>query len=203
MRPAFTLCIVATPILAMAIGCSSGSGSDSSDGGLPPPEDAGSSDSASAIDSGTAGDGSVATDSGAPRDSGTASDTGSRGDASRGDSSVSDASSDTNAADTGNPNVDAGPACFLPGDGSCGPYTYAQITNSNGYNTYVGNQLWGCGTPGSCGPETLTAYNPGLWSTTSTQAAGNTAVLTYPDVQQLFNDWDGTGFNGGGTLTDT
>jgi hypothetical protein len=89
-----------------------------------------------------------------------------------------------------------GRACYLPGDGNCGPYAYSRITNSNGYNTYVGNQMWGCGAPGSCGPETLTAYNPGQWSVTSTQAAGNTAVLTYPDVQQLFNNWGNGGFNG-------
>jgi hypothetical protein len=89
-----------------------------------------------------------------------------------------------------------GTACYVPGDGGCGPYIYSRITNSNGYNTYVGNQMWGCGAPGSCGPETLTAYNPGQWSVTSTQKAGNTAVLTYPDVQQLFNNWGNGGFNG-------
>jgi hypothetical protein len=60
----------------------------------------------------------------------------------------------------------------------------------------VGNQLWGCGSPGSCGPQTLTAYNPGQWSVTSTQKAGNTAVLTYPDAQQLFNNWGNGDFNG-------
>ena len=63
-----------------------------------------------------------------------------------------------------------GRACYLPGDGNCGPYAYSRITNSNGYNTYVGIQLWGCGAPGSCGPETLTAYNPGQWSVTSRRA---------------------------------
>jgi hypothetical protein len=63
--------------------------------------------------------------------------------------------------------------------------------------------MWGCGAPGSCGPETLTAYNPGQWSVTSNQRAGNTAVLTYPDVQQLFNNWDGNGWKGSGPQTDT
>lgn len=98
-------------------------------------------------------------------------------------------------------------ACYLPGDGTCGPYSYSRITNSNGYNTYVGNQMWGCGTPGSCGPQTLTAYGPDRWSVTSTQRAGGTAVLSYPDVQQLFNDWTGRGWNGplqpGQAVTDT
>ena len=94
------------------------------------------------------------------------------------------------------PPTGTGTGCYLPGDGSCGPYSYSRITNSNGYNTYVGNQMWACGAPGSCGPETLTAYHPGQWSVTSTQKAGNTAVLTYPDVQQLFNNWGNGGFNG-------
>jgi hypothetical protein len=90
----------------------------------------------------------------------------------------------------------SGTACSLPGNGNCGPYGYHGITNSNGYNTYVSNQMWGCGTPGSCGPETMLAYNPGNWSVTSTQAAGNTGVLTFPDVQQLTNNWGTNGFNG-------
>ncbi len=34
--------------------------------------------------------------------------------------------------------------------------------------------------------QTVTSYAPGDWSVTSDQAAGNTAVLTYPDVQQVF-----------------
>jgi len=91
-------------------------------------------------------------------------------------------------------------ACYLPADGNCGPYGYAGITNSNGFNTYVGNQMWGCGatstSSGTCGPETLTAYSPANWSVTSNQAAGNTAVLTYPDIQQLTNNFGNGGFNG-------
>ena len=69
--------------------------------------------------------------------------------------------------------------------GNCGPYDYPPITNSNGYTTYVGNNMWGCGS-GNCGPQSVTAFDPGRWSATSTQASGNTAVLTYPNVQQLF-----------------
>jgi Glycosyl hydrolase family 12 len=73
--------------------------------------------------------------------------------------------------------------------GSCGAYNYPPISNSNGYTTYVANDMWSCGPDTdttSCGPQTLTAYDPGNWSVTSTQASGNTAVLTYPNVQQLF-----------------
>jgi hypothetical protein len=72
--------------------------------------------------------------------------------------------------------------------GNCGPYSASGITLSNGYNTYVGNNGWACGSPGSCGPQTLTAHNPGNWSVTSKQAERNTAVLTYPNVQQLFTN---------------
>lgn len=70
--------------------------------------------------------------------------------------------------------------------GNCGPYSTSNITLSDGYNTYVSNNGWACGSPGSCGPQALTAYDPSNWSVASKQAAGNTAVLTYPDVQQIF-----------------
>jgi hypothetical protein len=79
-----------------------------------------------------------------------------------------------------------GAACVTSkSDGNCGPYDYPPISNSNGWTTYVGNNMWGCGN-GNCGPQMVTAYNPGNWSVTSTQANGNTAVLTYPNVQQIF-----------------
>ena len=79
-----------------------------------------------------------------------------------------------------------GSACVTSaGNGNCGPYGYRPISNSNGYTTYVANNMWACGN-GSCGPQTLTAYHPGNWSVLSTQASGNTAVLTYPNVQQVF-----------------
>jgi hypothetical protein len=73
--------------------------------------------------------------------------------------------------------------------GNCGPYSYPSISNSDGFTTYVGNNMWGCGPDSDttdCGPQTVTAYNPGDWFATSTQANGNTAVLTYPNVQQIF-----------------
>jgi Glycosyl hydrolase family 12 len=52
--------------------------------------------------------------------------------------------------------------------------------------------MWGCGPiqpgqPGAfCGVQTVTANSPADWSVTSNQAAGNSGVLTYPDVAQIF-----------------
>lgn len=73
---------------------------------------------------------------------------------------------------------------------NCGPYSTPKITLSDGYNTYVSNNGWACGSgsPGACGPQKLTAYSPSEWTVASEQAAKNTAVLTYPDVQQVFTD---------------
>jgi hypothetical protein len=76
--------------------------------------------------------------------------------------------------------------------GTCGPYRDPNITDADGYNTYVANNMWGCGSaqpgqPGAyCGRQTVTSYAPGDWSVTSDQKAGNTAVLSYPDVSQEF-----------------
>jgi hypothetical protein len=86
-------------------------------------------------------------------------------------------------------------------NGVLGPYSYPHITNTNGYNTYVGNNMWGAG--GSGMTQTLTAVDPGSWHVVAKAPAGNTGVLSYPDTQQLFNDWSGGGWNGSGAQTDT
>lgn len=80
--------------------------------------------------------------------------------------------------------------------GNLGPYLYPGINAGDGYTTYVANNMWGCGSiqpPASgafCGVQTVTATDPGNWSVTSDQADGNTAVLTYPDVTQIFTNGD-------------
>jgi len=95
--------------------------------------------------------------------------------------------------------VDCSPAptptqwsCTEAGYGAmCGPYSYSGITNSNGYNTYVGVDCW-------ANPQctsTLEANNPGEWQVTTREPAGNTGVRTYPDVQQLTTNWNGHGWN--------
>jgi hypothetical protein len=78
--------------------------------------------------------------------------------------------------------------------GNLGPYYYTPITASNGHTTYVSNNMWGCGSiqpPAKgayCGVQTVYAYNPGDWWVVSDQRAGNTGVLTYPDVGQVFTN---------------
>jgi hypothetical protein len=69
--------------------------------------------------------------------------------------------------------------------GSCGPYDYSQITSSNGTGTYVNNDVW---SPVSGWSEVLTAANPGSWSVVANMPAGNNSVVSYPDVQELYNN---------------
>jgi Glycosyl hydrolase family 12 len=83
--------------------------------------------------------------------------------------------------------------------GNCGPYDYAGIRNSNGFNTYVANNCWG---DPNC-KQTITAHDPGDWSVTATEPAGSTAVRTYPNTSQLFNNWCGTGWEGCANATHT
>ncbi|HEX4834157.1 MAG TPA: hypothetical protein VH478_24045 [Trebonia sp.] len=83
------------------------------------------------------------------------------------------------ASDNGAANP--GPAC--PGNNSHG-YSYKQITNSNGYTTFVNNDMWN--PPGQGHPQTIYVNDPGNWKVVSDQAKGNTSVLSYPSVQQVF-----------------
>jgi hypothetical protein len=85
-------------------------------------------------------------------------------------------------------------SCVATDDGSQNPgegcpdgngYLYSGITNSNGYNTRVINDMWN--PPGAGHPQTIYVDNPGHWQVVSDQPAGNTAVLAYPDVQQIFS----------------
>ena len=102
----------------------------------------------------------------------------------------------------------SGPAAAAPGawqcvtsapSGNCGAYDYPRIVSSNGYNTYIGNNCWA---DPSCS-QTVSANSPGDWQVRADEPAGNTAVKTYPDVQQLFNNWTGSGWGPCGACTDT
>src|SRR5215831_7213588 len=93
-----------------------------------------------------------------------------------------------------------GPACTVQLGGACGPYSYPLIPMSNGFDTYVANQTFAnAGTT-----QALTATSPGNWSLTANDVPyGYTGVQTYPDVQQLTNDWNGAGWGGAGGSLDT
>jgi hypothetical protein len=84
------------------------------------------------------------------------------------------------------PSPPANGACVISSaSGVCGPYVYAANTTSNGYNTYVNNNCWA--DPGC--QQTVTSYNPGDWSVTADEPAGNGSVETAPETGQQFNDW--------------
>jgi hypothetical protein len=72
---------------------------------------------------------------------------------------------------------------------NCGAYAFEGIVNSNGYNTYVANNCWA---DPAC-KQTISANGPDDWQVVSEEPEGNTAVRTYPNVQQLFNNWCGDG----------
>ena len=99
--------------------------------------------------------------------------------------STSTSPASSSPSGTGAPCVTSSPS------GNCGPYLYAADTNSNGYNTYVGNNCWA---DPSCA-QTITVTNPGKWQVTSTEPAGNGSVKTAPEAQQQFNDWCSNGKN--------
>lgn len=71
---------------------------------------------------------------------------------------------------------------------SCGPYADPSITFSNGFDTYVEDNCWG---EPKC-TYTINSRNPGDWSVTDPgdEPAGSTAVATYPDVQQLTDNFN-------------
>jgi hypothetical protein len=67
-------------------------------------------------------------------------------------------------------------------------YCYDRTPNSSGNTTYVNKDCW-------ANPDCqykLEVNNPGDWQVTANEPAGNTSVRTYPDVQQLTNNWCST-----------
>lgn len=55
------------------------------------------------------------------------------------------------------------------------------------------NDMWNC-PQAACGKQTIWANSANDWGAVSSMAAGNTAVLTYPDIGKLFNDQPVSGF---------
>jgi hypothetical protein len=74
------------------------------------------------------------------------------------------------------------PTCVVSNTGC------SEGSGPDGSTYYLYDNQWNCG-PGSghnCGPEKLYGCSYNSWYVTSNQPAGNTAVLTYPDVQANF-----------------
>lgn len=71
----------------------------------------------------------------------------------------------------------------LAAKGGCGPYRYHDITQSNGHNTYVGQNVWN---PIPGWSQALYATGPGNWYVTARMPAGNTAVVSFPNVGQQY-----------------
>lgn len=67
---------------------------------------------------------------------------------------------------------------------SCGPYNYPQIQGAAA-EPGITNDIWN---PISGWQQTLYADSPGNWHVVVTGPSGNTAVVSYPDVQTLFGD---------------
>lgn len=70
-------------------------------------------------------------------------------------------------------------------NGSCGAYVYPPITESNGFNTYVLNNVWN--PPIGSYQQTLHSTNPGNWYVIANFPTDTTgAIHSYPDTQQLY-----------------
>jgi hypothetical protein len=93
------------------------------------------------------------------------------------------------SAGTGPP---AQPAGVAPGH-TAGPPAHPRFESAGlgagwtdpatGFN--ISNDMWNC-PQAACGREELWADSSSDWGVVSTMAKGNTAVLTYPDVQEVF-----------------
>ena len=65
--------------------------------------------------------------------------------------------------------------------GQCGPYSDSQITESNGSNTYVEQNVWG----GVTWTQTLTSTSPSSWYV-SANIAPSTSRVSFPYTYQLY-----------------
>lgn len=79
----------------------------------------------------------------------------------------------------------AGPCTAAGPVGSCGPYDYPGITHSWD-NTTVALNGWNCGSPPGCGPLRETVTSPGRFTVSADEPTGNTAVMMYPSLYQVW-----------------
>lgn len=67
--------------------------------------------------------------------------------------------------------------------GACGPYRYAAITDSDGQNTFVSQNVWN---PIPRWSQKLHATSPGSWYVTANMPDGNSAVVSFPDASKEY-----------------
>src|SRR6185437_13046485 len=94
------------------------------------------------------------------------------------------------ATTTPGPTPTGKPCATSADDGLCPApghdYSYPADTLSNGRNLYLANNIWNHRALPSA-TQTMTAYDPGNWSVTANMTAGNTAVISGPEVRQDLN----------------
>jgi hypothetical protein len=121
--------------------------------------------------------GQGAPDTGSPSQGSVGDDSGTGGSTpAGGDGGDDDSGSAT--GDSGAGSACTNPTCVVSNDG-CTEGNY-----------YLYDHQWNCGgsSGNTCGPEKLYGCSYSSWYVTSNQAAGNTAVLTFPSVQENFAD---------------
>lgn len=134
---------------------------------------------------------------GAGSSSGSASSSGSSGSSSGSASGSGSGSSSGSASGSGSGSgrVD-GSTGDANGGGSCTKAAAACVCSNNGCNVgsyYLYDNQWNCGagSGNTCGPESAYGCANGdgsvSWVVTSNQPAGNTAVLSYPAMQDNFS----------------
>jgi hypothetical protein len=72
--------------------------------------------------------------------------------------------------------------------GICGPYDYPQVTGNNGYDVNVQNGFWNWQNAAPTSSQTLYSTDPGSWYVKANFPIGNTAIMTYPNSDAIYNN---------------
>jgi hypothetical protein len=161
----------------------SGSGSGSTSGGTSSSGSAAGSGSGTGVGSGSTSGGGAATDDGGPG----IGDEGGTGSGSTGDGGIG------GTGDGGTGGTGDGGSVTVSSCTKASAVCKADNTGCNVGSYYLYDNQWNCGagSGNDCGPESSYGCTDGdgtvSWVTTSNQPKGNTAVLTYPAMQDNFN----------------
>ncbi len=70
--------------------------------------------------------------------------------------------------------------------GICGPYSYPQVTGSNGSNVNVQNGFWNSANAPAGSSQTMYSFSPGNWWVDANFPLGETEIWTYPDSDAIY-----------------